>query len=543
MYYVQKSLFEKENKCNLIDFIIKNLSSSCLNLRESHSRKLLVRCPDKSYSKPMNGILQDLQACRMARINRDRNFDGKFFFAVKTTGIFCRPSCPSPAAREENVVYCGSIFQAIEMGFRPCRRCRPDVNLEYHNSYIPGSRIVQEALALIYDGFLNYCSIADLAERLSVSDRHLRTLFIETIGIPPVKVGRYHKAVFARKLLGNSAQSVTDIAMASGYRTIRQFNSSYKAIFGENPRQTRRDFSMTPVKNLSGNTPFLLPYDKSFDFDQILSFMKPRLIPGVELVLDDVYYRTFRTGFTRGWFSVGNRPEKSALELNIRCGDIRCYMEVYYRVRNMFDLDTDFSLINQMLGGDLRLARGMKNGAVPRLPAAFDPFEFTIRAILGQQITVKAATTLAGRIAARTGIPCGEAGPAGLDFYFPTAEEMSSTDLSDCGITAIRQETIRRVTAAVREGAVDLSSAQNFNSFYKAFTAVRGIGDWTVNYVAMRGLGMRDAFPASDLGIIKALSRGEEKAGVRDIMEMAEKWRPYRAYAALCLWNSLQEDL
>ena len=478
-----------------------------------------------------------------ARISRDKNFDGKFFFAVKTTGIFCRPSCPSPTAKEENVVYCDSIFQAIESGFRPCLRCRPDIHLEYNNSFVPGSEVVQEALRLIYDGYLNYCFIRDLAVKLKISERHLRKLFTDTIGLSPVKIARIHKSVFARKLLSASSQSITDIAFASGFRSIRQFNDSYKEIFGEAPSGTRRN---TEGAYHSGAV-LHLPYGDGFDFRQVLSFMTPRLIKGIEIVTDQVYSRTFRTEFSQGWFSVSDRNSENTLELTIHSDDVRCYMEIYYRVRKMFDLDTNFSEMTDYFLADKILSGGMKNKQIPRLSVAFDPFEFTIQAILGQQITVKAATTLAARIGEKAGIGCSEESPPGLDYYFPTARELADTDITQIGITGRRQQTIHAVVNAILEERLSLSPLQRFYHFHRDFSALKGIGDWTVNYVAMRGLGMKDAFPASDLGIVKALSPHDPdknsgkmaKISVKEILKTAEKWKPYRSYAALCLWNQL----
>ncbi|MBI9106348.1 MAG: DNA-3-methyladenine glycosylase 2 family protein [Spirochaetales bacterium] len=475
----------------------------------------------------------DREIFSRARITKDRNYDGRFFFAVKTTGIFCRPSCPSPVAKEENVEYFGSIFEALELGYRPCARCRPDISLEYNNSYIAGVEKIQQALRLIYDGFLSYYSIEELADRLNISQRQLRKLFIDSIGLPPVKIGRYHKSIFARKLLSSSDQSITDIAFASGFRSTRQFNAAFKDIYGESPSASRKRTG----RGRSGQTGLLLKYNNPFNFLQVLAFMEPRLIKGIEAIKNGQYLRTFRTKNARGWLAVCDKPEESALELKIVCDDVRCYMEIYLRVRRMFDLDTDFSLINKQLEGDQLLSRGMPGGRVPRLPVAFDPFEFLIRAILGQQITIKAATTLAGRIAEKTGNKTGPDFPEDLDYFFPNPEELAGAPIGNIGITGIRQQTIRTVTDAVLSGSLSLSGNRGFEEFRKSFSALKGIGSWTVNYVAMRGLGMKDAFPATDLGIIKAFAIHEIKTTEKEIIKSAEKWRPYRSYAALCIWN------
>ena len=470
-----------------------------------------------------------------ARISRDRNFDGKFFFGVKTTGIFCRPSCPSPTAKEENVVYFHDMFEALAQHYRPCLRCRPDIHIDYYSGNAAGTMTVKKALKLIYDGYLNYHSVKEMAEILGVSDRHLRTLFIENLGVPPVKIARYHRALFAKRLLLFSEQSVTDIAFAAGFGSLRQFNQVFKETFGVTPKDVRKQCpDNTPGR---GSAVLRIPYRRPFDFQQILSFMRPRAIRGVERVGEGSYARTFRTARARGYFKVIDLPGESALGLTIHCDDIKCYMEIYNRVRRMFDLNTDFTRINDRFKGDHHLSKGMKGGHVPRLPAAFDPFEFCIRAVLGQQISVKAATTLAGRIARKAGPGTEPDFPEGLDRFFPDPSELLAADLGDVGLTSARQATIAGVTQGVIDRLFSLNPNQTFEDFSKAFSRIRGVGEWTVNYVAMRGLGMVDSFPATDLGILKALEENGVRPSRKEILKKAERWRPYRAYAALCLWN------
>ncbi|MCG8484215.1 MAG: helix-turn-helix domain-containing protein [Clostridia bacterium] len=474
-------------------------------------------------------------AFQTARITKDRNFDGKFFFGVKTTGVFCRPSCPSPIAKEENVIYFQTLFEALSQGFRPCLRCRPDMNVEYYNGNVDGVSIVNSALKMIYEGYLNDHSISDLSKAFYISDRHLRKLFVENLGMPPVRIAKYHKALFARKLLFASDLSITHIAYASGFGSTRQFNDVFKDVFGQTPSMIRKESK--DESQYQGNTTLLLKYKKPFDFKQVLFFLKQRAIKGIEAVTENSYSRTFRIDNIKGFFTVTDCPSKSALELKINCEDIKCYMKIYNKVRRMFDLDTDFSMINEMFSKDDVLSKGMENGHVPRLPIAFNTFEFVIRAILGQQITIKAATTLAGRIAEKAGIECGSFFPDGLNYFFPTPEELLKIDLNGLGITKTRQETILNVTNCILNKVVSLDANQPFQKFHKDFSSIKGIGDWTVHYVAMRGMGMVDSFPSKDLGIIKALTKGEKMLSQKEIIQTAEKWRPYRAYAALCLWH------
>lgn len=470
---------------------------------------------------------------KTARINKDKNFDGKIFFGVKTTGIFCRPSCPAPVAKEENVVYFHDVFEALDQFYRPCMRCRPDILLDYYNGNASGSLTVQTALKMIYDGYLNFHSVTNLAGELEVSDRHLRKLFIENLGVPPVKIARYHRAMFAKKLLMFSQQSVTDIAFASGFGSIRQFNQVFKEIFGMTPSAVKKE-STAPG---GIDTTLLVSYNRPFNFSQIIEFMKIRAIKGVEIIDESSYARTFRTKRSKGYFIVRDNPGKSALELSILCDDIQCYMEIYNRVRRMFDLNTDFTRINEQFKSDYHLSRGMKDGHVPRLPVAFDCFEFCVRAVLGQQISVPAASTLASRIAEKAALKTGNGFPPGLDYYFPGPVAVAETSLEGIGITVGRQATIANIARGIMDKTFSLNPNQSFENFQKEFSALKGIGEWTVNYVAMRGLGMVDSFPATDLGIIKALEKNGKRPGRKEILKMAEKWRPYRAYAALCLWN------
>ncbi len=295
---------------------------------------------------------------------------------------------------------------------------------------------------------------------------------------------------------------------------------------------------MMNLKKRFDETATLLKYDGPFDFKQILSFMEPGALTGLEIVKNNSYTRTFRFNETSGFFKVTDNPAASVLELRLSFTGKNPGMVIRERIRKMFDLDRDFTRINRKFCSDRLLARGMTNGHVPRLPVAFDPFEFMIRAVLGQQISVKAATTLAARLAKRAGKRTGKEFPPGLEYFFPCPRELLRTELEGLGIIRIRLATIQAVCEGLVNGQFVLKEGQDFEEFRREFSAIKGIGEWTVNYVAMRGLGLIDAFPDSDLGIIKSLSKEGIRPSKRQIRAMAENWRPYRAYAALCLWNS-----
>ena len=474
-----------------------------------------------------------IKGFQQARLAKDKNFDGKFYFAVKTTGIFCRPSCPSPVAKEENVEYFTNLFKALDNGYRPCFRCRPDLNVEYYSSNIDGATIVSNALKLIYEGYLNFNSVTDLAGEFYITSRHLRKLFQDNLGVSPVKVAMYHRAVFAKKLLVNSQLSITNIAYAAGFGSVRQFNDVYKKIFTITPSQTQKHKSNDLV---SDNNVLYIGYNEPFNYEQILQYLKLRAISGVEYVTNEIYSRTFRINGIKGYFTVSNNKQKSALELRIVSENIKVYMTVVNKVKRLFDLYTDFKTIKAIFTKDTLLSLGMVNNEVPNLPVATNAYEVAVRAILGQQITVKAATTLTGRVVKKANIKTLNY-PKELTHYFPNAIELLETNIDNIGITKTRQNTLKVMTKALLDKDFSLNSKQSYEQFIKQFTTVKGIGSWTANYVAMRALAMVDAFPASDLWVIKALTSSEHKPNKKQIIELAEKWRPYRAYATLCLWN------
>ena len=470
-----------------------------------------------------------------ARIAKDRNYDGRFFFGVNTTGIFCRPSCPAPIARERNVRYFQTLYEAMEQGFRPCLRCRPDIVSLSGLPNPAGSQLVQSALQLIRDDFLREHTIGELAGCLGISERHLRQLFTDSIGTTPARVDRHQRALFSRRMLLTSGMPISEVAFASGFGSIRQFNEVIRNTFGSTPGGIR---CQAPAAMVEGRTStFGIPYEKPFHFAPMLSFLKNRAISGVEMVTEESYSRTFRTPAGAGYFSVRDNRAGSCLDVTLDCDDIRCLIYLHARIRRMFDIDRDFTPINACFANDPLLSPGMIDGHVPRLPVAFDPFEYAVRAVLGQQISVQAATTIAGRIARLGAVRCAQGQPAGLDYFFPLPEELAELDLAGIGVTTRRQQTLHAVARSVMDGTLRLNPELSLDTFRAAFSRIRGIGEWTVQYVAMRGLGMIDCFPESDLGVIRALSDGGARPGRAEILERVRQWQPYRSYAALCLWR------
>ena len=491
----------------------------------------------------------DPEICHSARMARDKRFDGRFYTAVKTTGIFCRPVCPARPPLERNVEYFATAAEAAAAGYRPCLRCRPDA--------APGSpawglvsTTVQRALGLMRRE-REAQSIEELAERLGITSRYLRKLFADHIGLSPLQVWQTERALFAFSLLRDTSLSIGDIAFAAGFNSLRRFNGVFKAIYQRTPSEVRRERSGMASGSVHPEAEpvrIYLSYRPPFDWPELLGFFAARALPGVERVVvgntpeEAVYQRSFRLNGRRGVLRVAHEPEKDRLRVTVYGeGAAAVLYPLREKLRRLFDLDADSEQICVHLQGDPLLGKVLLQSPGVRLPGAWDPFEYTLRAILGQQISVAAATTIAGRIANRYGETF--TGPEGEPvLLFPSAEQLSGADFSDIGVTRTRAKTLQHFVAATLDGEIDFDEP-DLERFCAQMTALPGIGDWTAHYTAMRGLSMPDAFPASDLGILIALGKendGDRKATPKQALARAESWRPWRAYAALLLWQSLK---
>ncbi|WP_226705049.1 AlkA N-terminal domain-containing protein [Microbulbifer elongatus] len=486
----------------------------------------------------------DPDICHSARLARDKRFDGRFYTAVKTTRIFCRPICPARPPLEKNVEYFATAAEAAAAGYRPCLRCRPDA--------APGSpawglvsTTVQRALNLMR-AEREAQSIEQLADRLGITSRYLRKLFAEHIGLSPLQVWQTERALFAFSLLRDTRLPVGEIAFAAGFSSLRRFNGVFKEVYQRTPTEVRRE-SATTKSGDGGVKPLqiYLSYRPPFDWPALLEFFGARTLPGVEQVIaaedpeQSEYLRSFELLGQRGLMRVAHESEKGRLRVSVYgdgCGAV--LYPLREKLRRLFDLDADSDEIRGHLQADPLLKNVLKSSSGVRLPGAWDPFEYTLRAILGQQISVAAATTIAGRVASRYGETFD--GPEGEALLlFPGPQQLRNADFSDIGVTRTRANTLRTFVAATLNGEIDFHES-DLESFCTQMTALPGIGDWTAHYTAMRGLSMPDAFPASDLGILIALGDGEDKATPKQALARAESWRPWRAYAALLLWQSLK---
>ena len=479
----------------------------------------------------------ELNAARSYRalLSRDRRFDGRFFVAVRTTGIYCRPICPSPPPRRENVVFyvCAAAAQAA--GFRACRRCRPEA-APGTPAWVGSAALVSRALRLIDDGGLDDADAAAFADRLGVSDRHLRRLFETHLGASPGAVAQAGRVHLARRLLDISDASITDVAHAAGFRSIRQFNHAMRTTFGEPPRalRARRFAADRPVPGAGLRV--RLAYRPPFDWTALLGFLAARATPGVEVVTTESYRRTVRIGDATGIVELRPQPTTATVELRLQLSDLHGLPALVAAARRLLDLDADPLRIGRELARSPLLAARVRRHPGLRVPGAWDAFEVVVRAILGQQVTVRGATTLAGRLAATYGTPCGT-GDAQLTHLFPTPRVLADADCERIGLPRARAAAIRAAARAVADGTVRFDGSLDTDTLRATLEALPGVGPWTADYVAMRAGGETDAFPSGDLWLRRAAGNGSGPLTVRKLLDTAEAWRPWRAYAAMYLWS------
>ena len=468
--------------------------------------------------------------CYRALETRDARFDGQFFTAVRTTGIYCRPVCPAPRPKPENVIFFRCAAAAQEAGFRPCLRCRPELSPDAPAA-LGTSATINRALRLIGDGALDDATVDDFAARLGIGERHLRRLFLEHVGASPLTVAQTRRILFAKKLIDETSLSMTDIAIASGFGSIRRFNDAFAATYNRSPRELRRT-SKHP--RLASGIVLKLPYRGPYNWSAMIRFFAPRAIQGVEFVSEDCYRRTIEVDGHPGYFEVRPVPGQSYLEAHIDIPNAGALSRVVTRLRRMFDLHADTETISEHLRRDPGLASHVNAAPGMRLPGAWDPFELAVRAILGQQVSVKAASTLTGRIVEKYGRAFAPA--EGLTHLFPSPETLARADLTKIGVVGARAQAISTIAAVVASGALTLNSLDGLTEVVDSLCKQPGIGEWTAHYIAMRAYGEPDAFPSSDLGLRKAVSKQKEPVSAAELAQMAEAWRPWRAYAAMILW-------
>ena len=467
---------------------------------------------------------------------RDARFDGRFFVAVRTTGVYCRPICPAPTPKRENCRFVPHAAAAHEAGFRPCRRCRPEAS-PGTPAWLGTSATVSRALRLIAEGALDEGDVARLAERLGVGERHLRRLFLRHLGASPLAVAQTRRVHFAKKLIDETRLPIAEIAFAAGFSSVRRFNDAVRRAYRASPRELRDKAGAGGLS--ASDIEIKLSFRPPFDWDGISGFLAGRAIAGVEAVDGDCYRRTVRLGDGHGIVEVRPVAGENHLLARLRLTSANPPLHrAAERLRRLFDLGADPAVIAAHLGADPRLGAAVAAPPGLRVPGAWDPFELAVRAILGQQVSVVAAAKLAARLTANYGEPvdCENAAAQDLRDLFPRPEALVEADPAVLRMPAARVRAIAALAkAVVAEGTLRLDVVRELSETVAALEELPGIGPWTAQYIAMRALGEPDAFPAGDLGLRRALGSGAGLASAAAVAQAAEAWRPWRAYAVLYL--------
>jgi AraC family transcriptional regulator of adaptative response / DNA-3-methyladenine glycosylase II len=478
-------------------------------------------------------------ACYQAMKSHDLRFDGHFFVGVRSTRVYCRPICRVRLPRQQNCTFHPSAAAAEVAGFRPCLRCRPELAPGVAQTEA-SQRLARTAARMIEGGLAGATGLASLARRIGVTDRHLRRIFGGEFGVSPVQYAQTHRLLLAKRLLTDTRLPVANVAFASGFSSVRRMNALFTERYGFSPTRLRREGGLGAADGSDALT-FHLPYRPPYDFARLLGFLGARAIPEVESVGENVYRRVVRVsegadGPRTGWIEISHAPRRNSLQLRLDARLAGATQFILARARRVFDVDADPCMVDAALG---RLAAGAPG---LRLPGAFDPFELALRAILGQQVTVKAARTLARRFAEAFGEPV--ATPFdGLTRAFPAPSRVAGLtrdDIGQLGIVGQRAQAMIALAQAVDSGSLDLTAAAEPTLAIENLCRIRGIGPWTAHYVAMRALAWPDAWLPGDVALRAALRLPRTAAGERRALALAQSWRPWRSYAVLHLWRKLE---
>jgi AraC family transcriptional regulator of adaptative response / DNA-3-methyladenine glycosylase II len=481
------------------------------------------------------------EACYRALESRDARFDGLIFVGVRSTGIYCRPVCPARTAKFEHCRFFSSAAAAQDAGFRPCLRCRPETAPEFA-AWRGTSNSVSRALALINDGALDGDgSMAKLAARLGLGERQLRRLFLQHIGVSPIAVAQTRRVLFAKHLIHETRMSMTDIALAAGFGSVRRFNETFHNLFQRPPSALRRRTSAASQDSTEAEVKLRLRYRSPYAWESILAFLEARAIPGLEIVDRGKYARTIEIDGRMGSIEVSDLPRHQSLSVTIRFPEVKALPAIVSRVRRLFDLGADIETIDGHLSRDPLLAPLVAERPGLRAPGGWDGFELAVRAILGQQITVAAARGLASQLVARHGrlLPAAYAIRPALTHVFPTSASLARAESLGLGMPAARERSLRALAEAVA-GDPNLFRPQGtMTSAIERLRTIRGIGEWTAQYIALRAMREMDAFPSTDIGLLRGMAGiGAECSSSACLEARAESWRPWRAYAAQHLWTT-----
>lgn len=473
--------------------------------------------------------------CYQAIQSKDSRFDGWFFIGVTTTGIFCRPSCPATTPKRENVRFFPSAAAAQAAGFRVCKRCRPDAS--------PGSPewnvradTVGRAMRLITDGAVDREGVHGLVARLGYSERQLHRLLIAEVGAGPLALARAQRARTARVLLETTELPVSDVAFAAGFASIRQFNDTVRQVFALTPSQlrTRAQRRTNPV--VPGTISLRLAYRPPLELAGLFRFLADRAVPGVEEYTGGTYRRVLRLPHSDGVAALSPGEDGAYVQCRLQLDDLRDLNTAVARCRRILDLDADPRAVDDYLAGDRVLRPLVAASPGRRVPGAADPDELAVRAVLGQQVSVAGARTVAGRLAARYGKPL-TAHSGGLTHAFPSAAAIAQADRGDLPMPAARGRALLSLTGALAAGDIRLDAGADRAEAARQLLALPGIGPWTVSYIRMRALSDPDVFLPTDLGVRRGLETLGRPSDPATATRLSEPWRPWRSYALQHLWS------
>ena len=496
--------------------------------------------PCSTADSPAGNLQLDPAFCWQAVYSRDHRFDGRFFAGIARTGVYCRSICPVSFGHPESVQWFQSAAAAEAAGFRPCGRCHPETS--------PGSSawfgtwaVVSRALKLISEGALDGGNLEQLAERVGLGSRHLRRLFQRHLGASPLKIARSHRVLIAKNLIVDSRLAFTDIARATGFRSIRQFNHSVRTAFGHSPTALRRLHGTDAVGDPLGGIIVRLPYRPPFDWPSLIEFFKSRATPGVESVEDEIYRRTVEVGGIAGTIEVRHEASHARLSMRVVLPGCDRLMQAVQRARRLFDLGADALHIGSYLARDARLAGLVRARPGLRVPGAWDGFELGVLAVLGENLSVVDPTPAIELLVKTYGRPL-EVSTPGLTHLFPTPETLVEANLEGIGISAQHALAIRALASAVLAGSLPFDSANGARDAAARLRSVAGMDEETAAYITMRALGDPDAFCCTGRAFCRGLASHGNPVSSDEAPRIFEAYRPWRAYAAMHLWISTRHS-
>lgn len=479
-------------------------------------RRFSQRVARRGRRRYLSDVELDWRICSRARLSRDARFDGRFYVAVLSTGIYCRPICRARTAKEANVRYFPTAAAAAEAGFRPCLRCRPECS-PGTPAWLGTPSTVSRALRLISESALDDGGVERLAERLGIGSRHLRRLFLRHLGATPSAIAETRRLHFAKKLIDETRLPMNQIALASGFGSVRRFNAAIRATYNRTPTEIRR-LSRTPGETEENQYLFRLGFRPPYAWRAMLSFLAAQATPGVEAVTSGCYRRSISLGGNDAWFEVSLDPGGDALAVRIQFGDPQLLFAIIERIRAMFDLSADPAEIARCLRSDPLLGPRLEPGL--RVPGCWDGFELAATGILGRS---------AGQVVRVLGRPCSFADR--LTHLFPTREVLAQADLRAIGVPNDRAEAVRALARAFSAGRISFGAGAEAQQVVDALCRIRGVAASMAQWVAMRALREPDAFPSDDSTLLRAAGA----RGAAELERRSQAWRPWRAYAAICL--------